>query len=93
MARGMTIGEAAKQVMMEYNKSMNWDPYSGVINHGDIHMLHEIGDLCKRRGHDHPLDFLDRMMNGIRRSPLWELAGYMCLPERGRGRIACYQLK
>lgn len=88
-----TIGEAARERFLEYAKEVGCDPYELVINHGDVHLLHEIGEQCGRRGNDHPLNFLDRMMAGIRRSPLFELRGYMRLPERGRGQIACYGLK
>jgi hypothetical protein len=89
----VTIGEAARRRLVELAKEEGVNPYELVINCGDVCLLHEIGEICGRRGSDHPLKFRRRVMDGIRKSGLFELRGYLSLPERGRGRIACYGLK
>jgi len=90
--RRMTIGEAAKQRLLEIATRDNCDPYAP-ITCGDTHLLHEIAQLSEKRGNDHPWNCTARIIRGIARSPLFKMAGYTAYPERGYGRVACYQLK
>lgn len=89
----MNIGEAARSRLFELAKEMHTDPYEGGISVGDLHLLDEIRELAGRPFSTHPLKTRDNILAGIRRSPLFEVKGYMSLPERGRGLIAIYGLK